>query len=409
MAGEALPEEIRSRVSALGRADTVVAFTASAPGSDGATKLAGRTGEAVGQLSPGGTIVLVPGGADAAGESVGGSVHVLRFPAGVADQVPRLGLDAGQTYRTVFTVSQALGAHACLVIGSDPAALSAHALRGLAQPVLEGGADLVTPVYRRGRYEGLLNVAVVAPLFRALYGCRVRFPIGGDFGLSGALVARCLRPAGAPRGDAVWLTSEAACAAMQLAQAQLGVGFPAQREPGDASAVLAAVLGPVFQDVANRAACWQRSRESRSVPTVGPLNLPPPDTPAPDAGRLLDSFRIGYANLQDVWRAFLPPATLLELKRLTTLGPDAFRMGDELWARIVYDSALAYRLGSISRDHVLGALTPLYLAWIASYTREARGASEPVLAGRMERLGAAYESQKPYFVSRWRWPDRFNP
>ena len=58
---------------------------------------------------------------------------------------------------------------------------------------------------------------------------------------------------------------------------------------------------------------------------------------------------------------------------------------------------------------MLGALTPLYLAWIASYTREARGASEPVLVGRMERLGAAYESQKPYFVSRWRWPDRFNP
>jgi hypothetical protein len=410
LAVEALPEEIRSRVAALGRADTIVAFTAAALGSDGATGLIGRTAEGVGQLSPGGTTVLVHGGGgDKAGTSAAEPVRVLPFPAGVADQVPRLGLDAGQTYRTVFTVSQALGARACLIIGSDPAALSAHALRALAQPVLEGGADLVTPVYRRGRYEGLLNVAVVAPLFRALYGSRLRFPIGGDFGLSGALVARCLRPLGSSRGEAVWLTSEAACAGMQLAQAQLGVGFPAQREPGDASAVLAAVLGPVFQDIANRAPCWQRSRDSRSVQTVGPLNPPPPDTPAPDAARMLESFRIGYANLQDVWRAFLPPATLLELKRLTSLGSDAFRMADELWARIVYDSALAYRLGAINRDHVLGALTPLYLAWIASYTREARGASEPVLAGRMERLGAAYESQKPYFVSRWRWPDRFNP
>jgi glucosylglycerate synthase len=410
VATETLPDEIRSRVTELGRADTVVAFTIPAFGSDGTPSPLARTGEAVAQLGSGGITVLVhAGGAVAAGDSVGGSIRLLPFPAGVADQVPRLGLDAGQTYRTVFTVSQALGARACLVIGSDPAALSAHALRGLAQPVLEGTADLVTPVYRRGRYEGLLNVAVVAPLFRALYGCRVRFPIGGDFGLSGALVARCLRPAAGPRGESVWLTSEAACAGMQLAQAQLGVGFPARREPGDASAVLAAVLGPVFQDVANRAACWQRSRESRGVPTLGPLNPPPPDTPAPDAARMIESFRIGYANLQDVWRTFLPPATLLELKRLTALGPDAFRMGDESWARIVYDSALAYRLGTLSRDHVLGALTPLYLAWIASYTREARGASEPVLAARMERLGAAYESQKPYFVSRWRWPDRFNP
>ena len=27
----------------------------------------------------------------------------------------------------------------------------------------------------------------------------------------------------------------------------------------------------------------------------------------------------------------------------------------------------------------------------------------------LERLAVAYESAKPYLVSRWRWPDRFNP
>jgi hypothetical protein len=28
---------------------------------------------------------------------------------------------------------------------------------------------------------------------------------------------------------------------------------------------------------------------------------------------------------------------------------------------------------------------------------------------RLERLAAAYEGMKPYLISRWRWPDRFNP
>ena len=411
MAGaDTLPQEIRSRVAELGSADLVVAFTAAGVGANGGRGVLARAGEVVGQLVAGATTVVVHPAAGTTGDdATAGSVRLLAFPAGVADQVPRLGLDAGQTYRTVFTVSQALGARACLVIGSDPSELSPQALRGLAQPVLEGSADLVTPVYRRGRYESLLIAAVVAPLFRALYGYRLRFPIGGDFGLSATLVSRCLRPTATARGEPIWLTSEAACAGMQLAQAQLGVAFPAQREPTDASTVLAAVLGPVFQDVANRAPCWQRSRESRSVSTVGPLSQSSSEGTAPDTARMIESFRIGYANLQDVWRSFLPPATLLDLKRLTTFGPDAFRMGDELWARIVYDFALAYRLGTISREHVLGALTPVYLAWIASYTREAHGASEPVLGARMERLGAAYESQKPYFVSRWRWPDRFNP
>jgi glucosylglycerate synthase len=28
---------------------------------------------------------------------------------------------------------------------------------------------------------------------------------------------------------------------------------------------------------------------------------------------------------------------------------------------------------------------------------------------RLERLCVAYENGKPYLLSRWRWPDRFNP
>ena len=48
-------------------------------------------------------------------------------------------------------------------------------------------------------------------------------------------------------------------------------------------------------------------------------------------------------------------------------------MPDELWARIVYDFALAYRMRRLSRTHVLGALTPLYLGWVASYTQEVGG------------------------------------
>ena len=80
-----------------------------------------------------------------------------------------------------------------------------------------------------------------------------------------------------------------------------------------------------------------------------------------------------------------------------------------MWARIVYDFALAFRLRVMSRDHVLGAMTPLYRAWVASYATEVRTASRRAVEQRLERLGAAFEAQKPYFVSRWRWPDRFNP
>jgi hypothetical protein len=105
----------------------------------------------------------------------------------------------------------------------------------------------------------------------------------------------------------------------------------------------------------------------------------------------------------------LPPASLLGLRRLSRLEPEQFRMPDELWVRIVYDFALAHRLRTINRDHLLRSMTPLYLGWVASHAREVETAEAPAVEERLERLAIAYEVGKSYLVSRWRWPDRFNP
>ena len=122
---------------------------------------------------------------------------------------------------------------------------------------------------------------------------------------------------------------------------------------------------------------------------------------------MLESFRNAYANLHEVWSLVLPPQSLFGLKRLSLMPPDAFAMPDPLWARIVYDFLLAYRLRTINRGHLLGALTPLYLAWVASHILLTRSGTSP--DRHIEAVAAAFEADKPYLVSRWRWPDRFNP
>jgi hypothetical protein len=99
----------------------------------------------------------------------------------------------------------------------------------------------------------------------------------------------------------------------------------------------------------------------------------------------------------------------VELARLTRQEGTAFRMPDETWARVVYDFALAHRLRAINRDQMLRAITPIYLGWLASYALEVEGASPEMVERKLEGLCAAYENTKAYFVSRWRWPDRFNP
>jgi hypothetical protein len=51
----------------------------------------------------------------------------------------------------------------------------------------------------------------------------------------------------------------------------------------------------------------------------------------------------------------------------------------------------------------------LYLTWVVSFARDLEGAEATAVEKRIERLALAYEAVKPYLISRWRWPDRFNP
>jgi hypothetical protein len=127
-----------------------------------------------------------------------------------------------------------------------------------------------------------------------------------------------------------------------------------------------------------------------------------------DIGRMVETFRLGNRDLREIWGMVLPPATLFELSKLARLAPEQFRLPEDLWARIIFDFALAHRLRTINRDHLLRSLAPLYLAWVASYAREL-DAGATSAEQMIDRVALTFEAVKPYFISRWRWPDRFNP
>jgi hypothetical protein len=128
-----------------------------------------------------------------------------------------------------------------------------------------------------------------------------------------------------------------------------------------------------------------------------------------DVRRGIESFRLAQKNLGEVWKLLLPPRTMLELQKLAGMSYGAFQLADESWARIVYDFLLAYRLRVLNREHVLSAFAPLFSAWVSSFVTEN---PEPTLEAseeRIERLCLRFEAEKPYLISRWRWPDRFSP
>lgn len=320
-----------------------------------------------------------------------------------------------QAYRRVFAVGGKLGVRACGMIASRNQAVTRQWIHSLVQPVLDLGFDLVAPCYTREKMEGLLNKSVLSPLHRALYGQRLQNPMGPDFGLSGKLLQQILaqnsaRRRGVERNALAGIASAAACGSFQVCESYLGVRTQRPTDWETLSSLLAEVLGAAFLEMEDRAAHWQSIRGSRTLPGFGLPEAPSPDTgTAVDVHGMIESFQLGAKNLQDVWGLILPPTTLLELRRVSRLAEDHFRLPDSLWVRIVYDFALGHRLQTINRDHLLRSITPLYLGWIASYALEMQTAGPVEVDARVERLSKAYEENKSYLVSRWRWPDRFNP
>jgi glucosylglycerate synthase len=237
--------------------------------------------------------------------------------------------------------------------------------------------------------------------------------MAGEYALSGALAERCLAQPiwgtdlGRLGGD-LWTTTQALCTAGKVCQVHLGRKSSADGPPVDLGTALTQVLGSLFEDMSRNAPVWQRVRGWRPVAALGrPEDAADVTAPNLDPRKLSESFRLGLRNLQDLWGLVLPPATLLELKRAAAAPADAFALSDELWARAVFDFALGYRMRTLNRHHLLGAFMPLYLGWLASFVRDMQVAGD--VDRRAQRLCKAYGTQKPYLISRWRSPDRFNP
>lgn len=353
-------------------------------------------------------LVATPSAANGSPHPARDTVHVLSYtPAAVSTSS---WVHTAADYLTAFKLAQENQAVACLILGAEAQSLAPDAIRALAAAVIGSTADLAMAHYDIGPREGLVNSAILYPVTRALFTARPRFPLATDLCLSLRMAERLATTAqkftSSNQNDALlWPVAEAAAANYVIAEVDIGARTVPQPATSDLNTLLAQIAGSLFAEVEAKAAFWQRARGTQPAHPF-PLSVPP--TESPDITPMLEAFHLAYANLHGIWSLVLPPNSLLGLKRLSIAPPDSFRMNDSLWARIVYDFILAYRLRTINRGHLLGALTPLYLAWVASHlVLTSNGGTQP--EKHIQEQAAAFETDKPYLVSRWRWPDRFNP
>jgi glucosylglycerate synthase len=95
--------------------------------------------------------------------------------------------NAGLALRTILAAADLLRAKACVLVSPDSTTLQPESLQHLVRPVYDDNSDLVLPVYRRQKFEGVLMRNLLYPMTRAIYGYRVLEPYPSDFAISGRL------------------------------------------------------------------------------------------------------------------------------------------------------------------------------------------------------------------------------
>lgn len=328
----------------------------------------------------------------------------------------------GAALRTVFQMADALGVEALVVVDSDLRSIGPEWIELLAGPILKGGFDYVTPLYARHKWDGTITNTVTYPLVRALFGLRIRQPMGGDFGISGDLVRHFLdqddwTPDVSRFGVDIWMTTTAIVGGFAVCQARLGSKIHDPKDPGgDLGPMFSEVVSTLLRLIEAHADRWREVTGSHEVPVYGFERYADPPPLAIDLPRLLDELVRGQLVAGDTWARMLEPDTIADVGRLAAeaaeareaaLRPDVpetrprFVFPDEVWARIMYQVALAARRGTLPVEKLVAALMPLYLGRVAGFVAETRDMDAEAAEAVVQRQAAAFERAKPAFQDDW--------
>jgi hypothetical protein len=314
----------------------------------------------------------------------------------------------GSAFRTIFEIARRLNAKACAVVDSDLRSITPEWIELLIRPVLDEGYDYVAPYYLRHKYDGTITNSIVYPLTRALYGQRIRQPIGGDFGFSGRLAEHYAdkhvwESDVARFGIDIWMTTEAIASGGRVCQSFLGAKIHNPKDPAaDLAGMLVQVVGAVFSLMEEHQAVWLPLKGTNPVTLFGfqygvgvePIHV--------NVDRMVGSFRQGLVDLEPIWRQMLAAETVDGLLPLKDCPMQSFRIADDLWARLVYDTAVSFHRHVLPQEHLLKALTPLYLGRTASFVLETQGLTSVEAEDRIEVLCQRFEQYKSYLIERWK-------
>ncbi len=334
-------------------------------------------------------------------------------PASTADRVVALyeGVPGkGSALRTIFRIAAELETSACCVVDSDLRSITPEWIHLLLAPVLRHGYEFVAPRYARHRFDGTITNTIVAPMTRMLFGQRLRQPIGGDFGFSGALAGRFLQYGDwegpvARYGIDLFMTMTALAEGRRVCESFLGAKLHDAKDPaGDLTPMLSQVVSALFGLMEQYERVWPEIRGSSPVPLFGfpyAVGLDPVSVKIENMAGL---FRNAAKELPPIWEGFLSPEALTAIRRAAEAPLPA--LDDGTWTRILFEAAAGWRLRRLPGTTLVRSLVPLYLGKVATLVTELRDATDEEAEARLVSLAEYIEREKDSLVRLWPAPNR---
>ena len=315
----------------------------------------------------------------------------------------------GNNFKNLFEATIELNAKAVVVVDADLKSITPQWIQYLGEPILSG-FNYVTPIYVRHKYDGSITNHIAYPLTRTLFGLRVRQPIGGDFGFSGRMARAFLseklwNDRIGNFGIDIWMTSIAIARRFRVCQTFLG--SPKTHRAKDP----AKHLGPMFTQVImtlfdlmiDFEYLWKDTTESWPSSIfgfgLGVEEKPPSVDVSTDA--LYDSFIGGFEKYGGIWEKIIPSSELIEIKRCKDISIENFYYPSDLWARILFSFAIAYRNNEIDKEKIIEAMIPFYHSRILSFVNKTRHMDIKECEEYFEAINRVFEGEKYYLIKRW--------
>lgn len=315
----------------------------------------------------------------------------------------------GNNIRNLLKKALALEAQAVVIVDSDIRNISPLWIKKLFEPLL-AGFEYVTSLYMRHKYDDLLCSLFTYPLTRCLYGRRVMQPMGGEFGLSAAMVKELLKSPlwnedVSQFGIDLWMTTLAINEGKQICQVYMGAPkiHHARDYVMEITPLFRQTISTIFSMMEPYCRKWSSVKWSKPTAIFafdeGEVLAPPEMMISRE--KLYHRFKTGFSDGWNAYRALLSGENFQKLREIASLEMDSFEMPPSLWARMVFDFAIRFHQRACDRSQAMELLFRMYQGMLLSYANKTVSMNNLQAHEAVEDICLQLEQAKPYLIDRW--------